>query len=53
MLTVLGNQQPFTVQALIDCLQQAKCDDHDYGEIREKSMRHAIAILENFTEGNE
>ena len=50
VLTVLGNQQPFTVQALINCLQQALSDAYDYGESREQGMTQAIAILTKFTE---
>jgi len=50
VLTVLGQQQPFTVQALIDCLRQAQCDAHDYGKSREQGMAMAIAVLAKFTE---
>jgi len=50
VLTVLGSQQPLTVQALIDCMQQAQRDAYDYGECREQGMALAIAILTKFIE---
>jgi len=49
VLTVLGNHQPLTVQALINCLRQAQGDSHDYGNSREKGMAYAVTILSKFT----
>jgi len=46
VLEVLGQKRDFTVQSLIDVLQEAENDNHSYGEEREKAMEMAIKLLQ-------
>lgn len=48
VLEVLGHKHEFAVQSLIDVLQEAQQDVHNYGEEREKGMKLAIKILQKF-----
>lgn len=45
VLEVLGQKREFSVQSLIDIMQEAKKDGHDYGLEREQGMELAINIL--------
>lgn len=49
VLTILGEKRKFSVQSLIDIMQEAQKDSHDYGREREKGMESAIRILQKFT----
>lgn len=45
VLEVLGQKREFSVQSLIDIMQEAKKDGYDYGFEREQGMELAMNIL--------
>lgn len=48
VLEVLGQKREFSVKSLINVLQEAQQDGHNYDEDREKGMELAIKILQKF-----
>lgn len=48
VLDILSHKREFAVQSIIDVLQEAQQDVHNYDEEREKGMKLAIKILQKF-----
>ncbi len=48
VLEALGQKREFSVQSLIDILQEAENDNLSYGEERKEAMEKAIRLLQKF-----
>ena len=48
VLEVLARGREFSVQSLIDLMQESQIDGHNYGKERDQGMEIAIRILRKF-----